>query len=184
MALGALDVLGSRIACGSRHHRRTGTCRPTFRAASACSASSSGHTRFPTASSLAAGEQLVQFIGSLPADAQVLCLVSGGASSLVEWPVPGIDLADLQRVGKWAMTGGQPIDVVNAVRRQLSQLKGGGLASLLGQRAHAGPDYLGRAGRRPADHRFRIAARIQRLGRGLARRAVASGDRSRPAPGG
>ena len=133
MALGASDVLGSRIPAGLVVIP-DGHLPADFPSSDRVFSVVVGSHPVPTASSLTAGAQLVQFTASLPADALVLCLVSGGASSLVEWPVPGIDLADLQRVGMWTMTGGQPIDVVNAVRRQLSQLKGGGLASLLGQR--------------------------------------------------
>ncbi len=48
------------------------------------------------------------------ADAQVLFLVSGGASSLVEWLVPGASLADLQALNRWALQSGAPIAQVNA----------------------------------------------------------------------
>ena len=52
--------------------------------------------------------------GALPTDAQVLFLVSGGASSLVDWLVPGASLADLQALNRWALQSGTAIAQVNA----------------------------------------------------------------------
>lgn len=88
----------------------------------------------PDASSIAAGEAVAQYIGGLPHDANLLFLVSGGASSLVERLAPGVTLADLRRVNAWALASGRAIDDVNAVRRAISTIKGGGLARLAGSR--------------------------------------------------
>ena len=52
----------------------------------------------PDEQSLAAGENVATFLSSLPQDARVLFLVSGGASSLVEALRPGCTLADLQGI--------------------------------------------------------------------------------------
>ena len=54
-----------------------------------------GHP-IPTRESLAAGERLLQWMEDAQRDARFLFLISGGASSLVEAPVRGIDLATLQ----------------------------------------------------------------------------------------
>ena len=135
MALGALDVLGTRDRRGSRDHAARHVPADFPSSDARASASSSGHTRFPTAIE-PHGRRAARAVHGRPA-AQMprcLCLVSGGASSLVEWPVPGIDLADLQRVGMWAMTGGQPIDVVNAVRRPAFAAERRRPRELLGQR--------------------------------------------------
>jgi hydroxypyruvate reductase len=88
----------------------------------------------PDQRSLAAGRMLEEFIHRLPRAACVLWLVSGGASSLVEAPVPGITLAELQRVNRWLLGAGLPIAAVNTVRRRMSQFKGGGLAALAAPR--------------------------------------------------
>ena len=85
----------------------------------------------PDASSLAAGEALLGFIADLPPDVPVLVLISGGASALVEVLRPGVGLDDLARANDWLLANGLPIAAINAVRRRLSRLKGGGLAGML-----------------------------------------------------
>ena len=57
----------------------------------------------------------------------VLALVSGGASSLVAWPVKGISLEKKRSVVQALLASGAPIEDVNLVRRHLSRIKGGGL---------------------------------------------------------
>jgi glycerate 2-kinase len=88
----------------------------------------------PDQASLDAGQRVTEFVTTLPVDAQMLCLVSGGASSLVERLAPGIGLEDLQHLNRWALQSGAPIDQVNALRRIVSRLKGGGVARLAGAR--------------------------------------------------
>jgi hydroxypyruvate reductase len=55
-------------------------------------------------------------------------LLSGGASSLLPAPVPGVTLADKQRTTRLLLRGGATIREINTVRKHLSLLKGGGLA--------------------------------------------------------
>lgn len=57
----------------------------------------------------------------------VLALVSGGASSLLAWPNDGLSIAEKRRVVERLLASGAPIEDVNAVRRHLSRVKGGGL---------------------------------------------------------
>ncbi|HSV72181.1 MAG TPA: DUF4147 domain-containing protein [Chthonomonadales bacterium] len=58
----------------------------------------------------------------------LLCLLSGGASSLMELPVDGVSLEDLACVTQMMLEAGAPIQELNAVRACLSRLKAGGLA--------------------------------------------------------
>jgi hydroxypyruvate reductase len=88
----------------------------------------------PDQASLDAGERVTEFVTALRGDAQLLCLVSGGASSLVDRLVPGVGLDQLQALNRWALHSGASIAQINAARRALSQLKGGGLARLAGAR--------------------------------------------------
>ncbi len=92
----------------------------------------------PDETSLAAGQALLDFIGDLPAGLPVLVLISGGASALVEVLRPGVALEDLARANDWLLANGLPIAEINAVRRRLSRLKGGGLAAMLGTRPVTG----------------------------------------------
>lgn len=57
----------------------------------------------------------------------VICLISGGGSSLMPCPVEGISLADKQKLTKQLLRCGADIHEINAVRKHLSRIKGGGL---------------------------------------------------------
>ena len=90
----------------------------------------------PDDSCLAAGRALVDFVEAVPAGADVLALLSGGASALVEVLPEGFDAADLARVNAWLLAAGHPIGAVNRVRKRISRIKGGRLAGrLAGHRA-------------------------------------------------
>ncbi|MGH8272037.1 MAG: DUF4147 domain-containing protein [Gammaproteobacteria bacterium] len=92
----------------------------------------------PDKTSLAAGAALLNYVAALPTDAQVVVLVSGGASAAVEVLAPGVDLAFSRRANRWLIASGLAIADINRVRAGLSQLKGGGLArSLMRIRATA-----------------------------------------------
>jgi len=137
MAQGAVAALDAQIAGGvivvPVEHVPTG-----FNPATHGLRVTYGSHPMPDEASLAAGQLVADFVTGLDAKAQVLFLVSGGASSLVDWLVPGASLADLQALNRWALQSGAPIAQVNATRRRLSRLKGGGLARLAhGRRTQA-----------------------------------------------
>ena len=130
MALGAQRALGERLLRGlvvtkPGHADGATLDRERIRICE-------GAHPLPDQTSLAAGEALLGFIADLPAGVPVLVLISGGASALVEVLRPGVTLAGLARVNHWLLTNGRPIGEINAVRRRMSRLKGGGLASMLG----------------------------------------------------
>ena len=64
---------------------------------------------------------------NISSDDIVLCLLSGGGSSLLPAPVNGVSLADKQRVTDHLICSGADIGEINAVRKHLSRVKGGGL---------------------------------------------------------
>jgi len=78
------------------------------------------------AASLAAGERLLEFLGGLGAQERLLALISGGASACLERPAAGLSLADLAATQRALLGAGLPIGAVNAVRKHLSAIKGGG----------------------------------------------------------
>lgn len=88
----------------------------------------------PGRGSLAAGAGLLAFINELPVDCRLLFLISGGTSSLVEVPVEGIGLPELERVNRWLLGSGFDIAQTNRVRTLLSRIKGGQLRAWLGGR--------------------------------------------------
>jgi len=81
--------------------------------------------------SLEAGQRLLAFVEKIPKDNQVLVLISGGASALVEALPPAINLEQFQNINRWILASGLDINDYNRIRRRLSRLKGGRLAKLL-----------------------------------------------------
>ncbi|QYJ15888.1 D-glycerate 2-kinase [Rubrobacter xylanophilus DSM 9941] len=63
-------------------------------------------------------------------DLLLLALVSGGASALLADPAEGIELGELKQLTSALLRSGASIDEINAVRKHVSTLKGGGLARL------------------------------------------------------
>jgi hydroxypyruvate reductase len=58
----------------------------------------------------------------------VLCLISGGGSALLPLPSKGLSLSDKQDTTKILLACGATIHEINAVRKHISEVKGGGLA--------------------------------------------------------
>ena len=87
----------------------------------------SGHP-VPDERSLAAGRAALEFASKLNEDDLLLCLISGGGSALMTYPRPGISLDEMQQLTSSLLASGAAIHEINAIRRQLDQIKGGGLA--------------------------------------------------------
>ncbi|MFT4955573.1 MAG: glycerate 2-kinase [Brevundimonas sp.] len=83
-----------------------------------------------------AGQSILGRLDGLTADDLVLALISGGGSSLMAAPAPGVTLADKQAVVRALLRSGAPIADINCVRKHLSAIKGGRLA------VQAGPARL------------------------------------------
>ncbi|MFT4100879.1 MAG: glycerate kinase [Burkholderiaceae bacterium] len=83
----------------------------------------------PDAGSERAARRLLEAVDGLTADDLVIALVSGGGSSLLVAPAPGLTLADKQAVNKALLACGATIREMNCVRRHLSAIKGGRLAA-------------------------------------------------------
>jgi hydroxypyruvate reductase len=83
----------------------------------------------PDAAGEAAARRLLQLVGGLTADDLVLCLISGGGSSLLPLALPGLTLADKQALNRALLASGAGIREMNRVRRHLSAIKGGRLAA-------------------------------------------------------
>ena len=82
----------------------------------------------PDSAGREAAARMLDRVRGLGADDLVLCLISGGASSLLGLPADGIDLADKQAVNRALLHSGAAIGEMNAVRKHLSAIKGGRLA--------------------------------------------------------
>jgi glycerate 2-kinase len=90
-----------------------------------------GHP-LPDENSLSAARQMVSFAEDRihPGDL-VFCVFSGGASSLLVLPAPGITLQDKLASTQLLLNYGASIHQLNAIRKHLSLIKGGGLARIL-----------------------------------------------------
>ena len=58
----------------------------------------------------------------------ILCVISGGGSALLPLPAPGITLPEKQATTRELLASGATIHEINAIRKHLSAIKGGGLA--------------------------------------------------------
>jgi hydroxypyruvate reductase len=83
----------------------------------------------PDEAGRAAAERILDLAGGAGPDDLVLCLISGGGSSLLALPAKGLTLADKQAVNKALLASGADIAQMNTVRRHLSAVKGGRLAA-------------------------------------------------------
>jgi glycerate 2-kinase len=83
----------------------------------------------PDAAGLAAAQRILAMAHGLTKDDLVLCLISGGGSSVLTYPVEGLTLEDKQRINKDLLNSGASISEMNCVRKHLSRIKGGRLAA-------------------------------------------------------
>jgi hydroxypyruvate reductase len=83
----------------------------------------------PDAAGLKAAERMLAMTQGLTADDLVLCLISGGGSSLLTLPADGLTLQDKQRINQQLLASGANIAEMNCVRKHLSRIKGGRLAA-------------------------------------------------------
>lgn len=81
----------------------------------------------PDLSSVRAARAALRFFSEFSADDLVLCLLSGGSSSLLCLPRAGITLAQKRRAVRRLIRSGADIEEVNRLRTALSGIKGGKL---------------------------------------------------------
>ncbi len=91
-----------------------------------------GHP-LPDEASVTGAQGIAELLGRATSRDLVVAVISGGASTLLTLPVPGLTLADLQETTGLLLRSGATIVELNKVRKHLSQIKGGGLARLAGQ---------------------------------------------------
>ena len=82
----------------------------------------------PDEAGLRAAERILALAESAGPDDLVVCLMSGGASSLLTLPASGLTLTDKQEINRQLLKSGAPISAMNRMRRALSSIKGGRLA--------------------------------------------------------
>jgi hydroxypyruvate reductase len=124
MMTGLADVLGDTLAEGlivAKH--------PPDRVPERCRLLIGEHP-VPGEGSLAAGSAVLQFVEELGELDLLVCLISGGGSSLAVAPCEGVSIDDYAELTQTLVHSGVTIDEINTVRRRLDRLKGGGLAAM------------------------------------------------------
>ncbi len=127
MVAALADLLGDRLTGGlavTKYGHSSSVLRP-----SSFVLLEAGHP-VPDAAGVAGARRLADLVSGVGPDDLLLCPISGGGSALLTLPAPGIELADLQALTDQLLRVGATINELNAVRKHLSQLKGGGLARM------------------------------------------------------
>jgi glycerate-2-kinase len=122
LAAAAEATLGARIAAGLALVPDGGE-----RALARCDVRVGAHP-IPDERGAAATREILAFVARPGPDDVLLVLLSGGGSSLLCAPAPGVDLADVAAAVRALLVAGAPIDELNAVRKHLSAATGGRLA--------------------------------------------------------
>ncbi len=84
-----------------------------------------GSHPLPDVESLSSSLELLDFIKSIPDDALVINLVSGGASSLFCIPTGTLEVEDVRKIYSLLIESGASIHEINTVRKVFSAVKGG-----------------------------------------------------------
>ena len=82
----------------------------------------------PDEAGRAAAGRMMEMVKGLTENDLVLCLITGGGSSLLSLPAPGITLEHKQQINRALLKSGATISEMNCVRKHLSAIKGGRLA--------------------------------------------------------
>ncbi|MDF3036349.1 MAG: glycerate kinase [Paucimonas sp.] len=86
----------------------------------------------PDAAGQDAAHRILQLVRGLDSEDLVLCLMSGGGSSLLSMAPPGLTLDDKQAVNRALLKSGAAIGEINCVRKHLSAIKGGLISDVPG----------------------------------------------------
>ncbi|MDZ4095626.1 MAG: glycerate-2-kinase family protein, partial [Paracoccaceae bacterium] len=84
----------------------------------------------PDANGAAAAADVSALLAAAGPQDRVVALISGGGSALLPAPASGLTLEDKAAVNRMLLANGFEITQMNAVRQQLSTLKGGGMLRL------------------------------------------------------
>jgi hydroxypyruvate reductase len=83
----------------------------------------------PDEAGFLAARRIMETVSGLSPEDLVVALISGGGSSLLPAPAPGLTLDDEQAINRALLASGAPISVMNLIRNQFSAIKGGRLAA-------------------------------------------------------
>ena len=81
----------------------------------------------PTQRNIIAANRVRDFVADRSNPDPILALISGGGSSMLTSPAPGISLDDIRTLSNALMRAGATIEELNAVRKHIDTIKGGRL---------------------------------------------------------
>lgn len=84
----------------------------------------------PDQNGLQAAQDMLEQVNQLNAQDLLLCLFSGGGSSLLSLPLEGVSLSELQELTQQFLRCGANIQEINTVRKHVSRIQGGRLAAV------------------------------------------------------
>ncbi len=125
MASAAYEVLGSQVKQGiviTKYHHGKGPIANLL-------IMEAGHP-IPDKNSISATARAVDMVKNLTREDEVVFLISGGGSSLLEMPLSGITLTDMMNITSQLLHSGADIIEINTIRKHLSAVKGGRFAKL------------------------------------------------------
>ena len=82
----------------------------------------------PDRAGLRTADRILDIAVSLNEGDLMLCLLSGGGSSLLTLPIEELSLTEKQQINRQLLESGADISQINCVRKHLSRIKGGRLA--------------------------------------------------------
>lgn len=125
MAISVEEILGDRIAKGiivTKYGHKKNLSRIEVIEA--------GHP-IPDENGAKGVKRIIELFKGIKRGDLIIILLSGGASSLLPAPNENISLNDKKIVTELLLKSGAAIDEINAVRKHISRIKGGQLASLI-----------------------------------------------------
>jgi glycerate 2-kinase len=130
IAAGKAAVAMAKAASGALRDRLRGglIVAPTAEPFGSFEAIAGGHP-VPSEGSERAGRRALEIAESLKPDEALLVLLSGGASALMAVPAEGVSLDDKRQATSQLLRAGADIHALNTVRKHLSAIKGGWLAT-------------------------------------------------------
>ncbi|HOR00709.1 MAG TPA: DUF4147 domain-containing protein [Anaerolineae bacterium] len=116
-------ILGGRISAGALNVYRDQAREPIAEHVELFAAD---HP-IPNEEGARGARRMIELLRAADARTLVIALISGGGSSLMALPVEGVSLQDYQDVSSLLLTVPATIDEINAVRKHIDPLKGGGM---------------------------------------------------------
>ena len=116
-------ILGDRIAAGVLNVYQDQAREPISTAITLVAAD---HPT-PNQEGVKGARRMIELLKGADVRTLVIALISGGGSSLMALPVEGVSLEDYKEVSRLLLTVPATIDEINAVRKHIDPLKGGGM---------------------------------------------------------